>query len=73
MNSRSVSLPTSTSRALHSLTGGVQRIAFWAAVLLPLAYVPLLATPINDPQLMTLAGLIAVHVGCLLAGHDYSP
>lgn len=73
MSSRSVTLPTSPSRALYGFTEGVRRIAFWAAVLLPLAYVPLLATPVNDTQLMALGGLIAAHIACLVAGHDYFP
>jgi hypothetical protein len=73
MNSRLLSLPTPSTRPWQTLASGVQRIAFWAAVLLPLAYVPLLSAPVDKPELLTLGTLIAVHVCCLLAGHDYSP
>jgi hypothetical protein len=72
MNSRPVPRPT-TARAYHSLTGGVQRVAFWAGVVLPLAYVPLLSSSIAQTELSTLGALIAVHVLCLVAGHDHSP
>jgi hypothetical protein len=73
MNSRLVPSPTHFSGTWHDIASALRRVAFWAAVLLPLAYIPLLSSPIDDAELLTLAALIAVHVGCLLAGHDYSP
>jgi uncharacterized membrane protein required for colicin V production len=73
MNSRLLPSPIPLSGAWHDVASVGRRVAFWAAVLLPLAYVPLLSSPIDDAELLTLAALITVHVACLLAGHDYSP
>ncbi|MFC7133133.1 MULTISPECIES: hypothetical protein [Salinibaculum] len=72
MNFRLVPLPTPPT-AWDTVAGGIRRLAFWAAVLMPLVYVPLLSSPVTDSELLAFAGLVAVHVGCLLVGHDYSP
>lgn len=49
----------------------IQRLAFWASVVLPVAYLPVLA--VGYQQLLVLAGLVALNVVCLVFGHDYSP
>ncbi len=72
MSSRLAPIPISP-RPLQSLTSGVQRLAFWVAVVLPLAYIPILSSPVEKSELLALTALIGVHVVCLLAGHDYSP
>jgi hypothetical protein len=48
-------------------------VAFWTAVVLPLAYLPLLSSPVDDTELLVFVALVAVNVVCLLVGHDYSP
>jgi hypothetical protein len=73
MNRRPVPLPSRVEPPLGSLVGGLKRLAFWAAVVLPLAYLPLLSSPIDTQQSLVLIGLVAVNVVCLLVGHDYSP
>jgi hypothetical protein len=73
MNRRPVPLPTRVEPPLGSLVGGLKRLAFWAAVVLPLAYLPLLSSPIDTQQSLVLVALVAVNVVCLLVGHDYSP
>lgn len=49
----------------------IQCLAFWASVVLPVAYLPVLA--VGYQQLLVLAGLVALNVVCLVFGHDYSP
>jgi hypothetical protein len=66
-------LPSSPPRVLRRLASEGQRLAFWAAVVLPLAYVPLLSSSVDDRQLLAVGALVAIHVVCLLVGHDYSP
>lgn len=61
------------------LVSGLQRLAFWVSVLLPLVYLPLLSTPVvlsgslGEHELLGVSGLIAVNVLCLLIGHEYTP
>lgn len=73
MSQRTRSVPVRPRTAVDAVTSGLQRLAFWAAVLLPAAYVPLLSSPLGQQQLLVLGGLLALNVGCLLLGHDYSP
>jgi hypothetical protein len=73
MNRRPVPLPPRVEPPLGSLVGGLKRLAFWGAVLLPLTYLPLLSSPMDDQALVVLVALVAVNVVCLLVGHDYSP
>lgn len=73
MNRRPVPLPTPTEAPFGSLVSGLQRLAFWAAVVLPLTYLPLLSSPVDGESSLVLVALVAVNVVCLLVGHDYSP
>lgn len=73
MNRRPVPLPSHVEPPFDSLVGALKRLAFWAAVVLPLAYLPLLSSPVDTEQTLVLLGLVAVNVVCLLIGHDYSP
>jgi hypothetical protein len=45
----------------------VSGLSFWAAVVLPVAYLPLLATAHLEPAM----ALVAVHAAALLLGHGY--
>jgi hypothetical protein len=46
--------------------------AFWLAVALPFAYLPLLADGIaGEAELVTLLGLMAANAVALLVGHDH--
>lgn len=85
MSSRPVSLPTATDGAVRRVVGslrrivgslshlgdGIRRLAFWAGVLLPVAYVPLLAAS-PQPDVPALAVVIALHAICLFVGHDHA-
>jgi len=73
-----------TDRALPSPAGAarprlsklalaaVRAIAFWTAVVLPVMYVPLLATGLDSVRTaVTFAALAAVHVCTLVVGQPY--
>lgn len=61
-----------TASFLRIARRGVVGIGFWAAVLLPLAYLSLLATGVQtQADILLLSGLLAVHVVALLVGHGY--
>ncbi|WP_254831649.1 hypothetical protein [Haloglomus salinum] len=51
----------------------VETVGFWAAVLLPLTYVPLLLTGLSSQQdAMLLAALVVLHLFALSAGHTHN-
>lgn len=51
---------------------GVRATAFWAAVLLPIAYVPVVTGAAGGSADLFLA-LLALHVACMVVGHEHSP
>ncbi len=46
--------------------------AFWLAVALPVAYLPIVALPAVDGSEFV-PGLLAVHALCIALGSDYTP
>ena len=48
----------------------VKTVAFWAAILLPFTYLPLLYGGL-DGQFSTFAALLTLNVLTLVLGHDY--
>jgi len=55
------------------LAAATRAVAFWAAIVLPLAYLPLLYGGIDGRGVAVFAGLLAVNAVCLHLGADYSP
>lgn len=54
------------------LPAGVRAAAFWGAVALPVAYVPLFATGLDTTEhQLLLIGLLAVNVVVVVLGHRY--
>ncbi|MFB6104712.1 MAG: hypothetical protein ABEJ57_06470 [Halobacteriaceae archaeon] len=52
----------------------VQTVSFWAAVGLPVLYVPLLlASPVTAGDERVVAALVTLHAMALLLGHSYDP
>ena len=50
----------------------VRAVAFWLAVALPFAYLPMLAGGIGtEAELVTFAALVAANAVALLVGHDH--
>lgn len=52
------------------VTTALRAIAFWAAVVLPLAYVPALVDLASTELFLA---IIPVHALCLFVGHEYTP
>jgi hypothetical protein len=50
----------------------VQAVAFWLAVVLPLAYLPLVAGGVTAGELVPFVALLAVNVVALMVGHDHT-
>lgn len=64
------SLQTVSTVAQRPLRQGVRGSAFWAAVVLPLAYLPILAGELS--MMPALPMLLVGHAVCLLLGHGWS-
>jgi len=69
-----VRLPTSLNgtiqeRARRLTLGGVRAAAFWAAVLLPLAYLPVAYLTTGSGALLA---LLTLHIVCVVLGHEHN-
>ena len=68
---------TRTTAALPHLPGdqGVRRlvepVAFWASVLLPVAYFPLLYGDLGGREFALFLALVALNVVCLVLGQEH--
>ncbi|MXR43301.1 hypothetical protein GRX01_18425 [Halobaculum sp. WSA2] len=62
----------STTVALTEAARAGEAIAFWLAALLPLAYLPALASGVTSTQPLLVAGLIVAHVAALALGRGYA-
>ncbi|MUW13538.1 hypothetical protein GJ633_01895 [Halorubrum sp. CBA1125] len=50
---------------------GVRAATFWAAIVLPLAYVPAAYGVMGFETAWSTIALIAVHIACVLIGHEH--
>lgn len=55
----------------RSVLAPLRFLAFWAAVLLPLVYLPLLHGGLSGGEPTVLGALLAVNVAALVVGHGY--
>ena len=47
--------------------------SFWAAIALPVTYLPLLAGGLTGSEALLFVTLVAVNAGAFVLGHDYDP
>lgn len=70
-----ISFPDSTAelRALpRAMTTLIRALAFWAAIVLPFTYLPLLTAGLESASMvLVFVCLVAVNVGALVLGHPY--
>ncbi|MDS0298869.1 hypothetical protein NDI76_08940 [Halogeometricum sp. S1BR25-6] len=59
------------SNAARLTVRSAQTVTFWAAVLLPLTYLPLLHGGLEQAETLRFAGLLACNAFALVAGHGY--
>lgn len=76
MSSRNVQFPTpdalrESRYGPRKLLDIARAVAFWFAVALPFAYLPLLAGGLPGWQAPTFAALFTLNVLALIVGHDY--
>ena len=56
----------------HTLRATVRGLSFWAAILLPLVYLPLLSSGLGSQTGFIFLGLLAVNLLALFVGHNHS-
>lgn len=59
------------SNAARLTVRSAQTVTFWAAVLLPLMYLPLLHGGLEQAEILRFAGLLVCNAFALVAGHGY--
>lgn len=68
-----VRIGTALSTRFRRLTvTGIRAAAFWAAVFLPVAYIPAAYGVAGLDGGWTLPALLAIHVVCMVIGHEYN-
>ncbi|MFC7324379.1 hypothetical protein ACFQMF_07270 [Halorubrum rutilum] len=75
-SSRSIRAPirigaTLSSACWNRAVASVRAVAFWAAILLPIAYVPAAYGVAGFEQGWRPLALIVLHVACVVVGHDH--
>ncbi|AUX07743.1 hypothetical protein AArcSl_0085 [Halalkaliarchaeum desulfuricum] len=61
---------TMAESAVSRLGETVRVLAFWGAILLPLAYVPVLHESVAGQRVDLFLLLLVLHVACILVGHE---
>ncbi len=70
---RGSELPRSAVAFAASMLGPVRAAAFWAAVGLPLTYLPMVATGAVWNRPIVFCALLALNAVAFLVGHDHDP
>ena len=55
-----------------ALSSTIRRVSFWAAILLPLVYLPLLSGGLGPQTGHIVVGLLALNLIALLVGHSHT-
>lgn len=61
------------SETIRTTLRNFRAASFWAAIVLPVAYLPLLAGGLTGGDVLLFTALVAVNVGAFVLGHDYDP
>jgi hypothetical protein len=72
-NDITMNWPDAPHAALRRAVTSIQSVAFWTAVLIPFAYVPLLVTGLSTlGEGLLMAQLVTVNAVALVLGHDHA-
>lgn len=73
MSNERASSVRSGSTYWRPVATSLRSVAFWAGIVLPVVFVPLLYGGVGGRQLLLFFGLVALNVVCLVLGHGHSP
>ena len=61
------------AETIRTVLRNLRVASFWAAIVLPVTYLPLLAGGLGGTEALLFAALVAVNAGAFVLGHDYDP
>jgi hypothetical protein len=64
---------STASELVRSVARNLRGVSFWAAIVLPAVYLPLLSGGLAGTEALLFVGLIAVNAGAFVFGHDHEP
>jgi Cu/Ag efflux pump CusA len=67
------SVTTAVRERVRPALRNVRVASFWAAIVLPIAYLPLLTGGLTGSEALLFAALIVANAGAFVVGHDYDP
>ena len=59
--------------AVRSVLRNLRIASFWAAIVLPITYLPLLAGGLAGGDALLFAALVGINAGAFVFGHDHDP
>lgn len=65
-------LPPSLTHGIGQVAEHLQAVAFWLAVLMPIAFIPALQTGVFTENPLFVVGLLTFNVVCAVVGHGYA-
>jgi hypothetical protein len=64
---------STVSETIRGTLRNFQVASFWAAIVLPVTYLPLLAGGLTGGETLLFVALVAINAGAFVLGHDYDP
>jgi len=64
---------SAAGETVRSAARNLRGVSFWAAIVLPIIYLPLLSGGLTGGEALLFVALIAVNAGAFVLGHDYEP
>jgi hypothetical protein len=69
-----ISRATSTaSETVRNAARNLRGMSFWAAIVLPMVYLPLLSGGLTGSETLLFVALIGINAGAFVLGHDHEP
>lgn len=64
---------STASETVRSIARNLRGVSFWAAIVLPIIYLPLLSGGLSGGETLLFVALLAVNAGAFVLGHDHEP
>jgi hypothetical protein len=64
---------STASETVRNAARNLRGVSFWAAIVLPISYLPLLSGGLTGGETLLFVALIAINAGAFVLGHDYEP
>ncbi|MBB6645494.1 hypothetical protein H5V44_04145 [Halobellus sp. MBLA0160] len=58
---------------MRTAVRNLRAASFWAAIVLPVTYLPLLAGGLGGAEALLFVSLVVVNAGAFVLGHEYEP